>query len=316
MAHSVGIFSPSFSPTHAEAEMIRSFVRATGYAPRDVGVVSNDVGGQTHAQSGEESATAFVDALSDPDVPLIWATRGGFGTSRLLPHLAAREDAVRASPPTIFAGYSDATALFAYLARFPNVICLHAQTLKELSGAGRVVEGADLCVDVMRSVMQGDAVLSTCVDGWVPLNDAAKKKAFAPTPVFGGNMTLAHSSLGTPYEIAPAPGWLLCEDVDEELYAVHRMWLHIFYSRTFSNVRGVLFGDFNARSDASAAGVSQNDVLSFLTERAKEISVPAFYGKNIGHGKRNVPCLLHCDAIMQRKGEGGYALSVEVRNAS
>ena len=290
MTKKIGVFSPSFAPTHEVADKIRRFLRHLGYEPIDVGVISNESGGETHAQNAEESADALVNALHDPNIPLIWMARGGYGSGRLAPHLDGR---ITDAPHTVLAGYSDATALFGYMANKSNVTCIHAQTLKELSGAGRRVDGVEPCIDVLHAVMRDKKDFMTTIGGWTPLNAAAGRTVPQNMPIFGGNLCLSQGALGTPYEVADRPGWLLLEDVWERKYSVSRMLLHVKQSYMYKHVRGILFGNFKLED------ADPQETVLFLRQEADCLDVPVFHSERIGHGDCHLPLILHSPAQMQ-----------------
>src|SRR4051812_19652992 len=65
-----------------------------------------------HAGSDEERLAALPAAFCDPAVDVVAATRGGYGTQRLLDRLD--RDAIAASA-AVFLGFSDLTALHTVL---------------------------------------------------------------------------------------------------------------------------------------------------------------------------------------------------------
>ena len=80
------------------------------------------------AGTPEERASDIVEALRDPDVDLLWATRGGYGCMQILDMIPL--DLVREAKKPIV-GYSDITALHA-LWHKAGVKSLHAPMMKHL----------------------------------------------------------------------------------------------------------------------------------------------------------------------------------------
>ncbi len=72
-------------------------------------------------------AARFQESYCDPEIKALFLTRGGVGAARMVP-LLERERIARAEPKWVV-GFSDATALFAYLHAVAGVAVMHGPCL-------------------------------------------------------------------------------------------------------------------------------------------------------------------------------------------
>jgi muramoyltetrapeptide carboxypeptidase len=220
-------------------------------------------------------AAALEAALGDPKVDIVWAARGGYGSPRLLKHLA-RNPGRRA----VFAGFSDMTALHQLYWGGP-VAAVHCGMAIDLSnpekaanlGAAAQLLGALL--DTGRPPTRSFA-----------LNAVRKGEASAPlAPV---NLAVLTRLLGTPYE----PAWdrviLAIEDIEEYLYAIDRMAWHLASSRLAPRIAGVVIGEFVKTLDNETPwGRTIEEIVALHFP-----NVPIATGLPFGHGARNEPFLV------------------------
>ena len=207
-------------------------------------------------------------ALDDPAVDVVWFARGGYGTARLLGHLTAEH---LARTTKLIAGFSDATALFAWASRLPNVRCLYAPSVQELAREG-------VChLPSLWEALEGDAL---SIPGVGPT------EAAGPFPVTGGCLTLCSVSVGTSWEPEVEGGWLLLEDVGEPLYRIDRMLTHLAQAGWLKGCAGLLLGGF--------AGLGVGEDYSGVVALARELLgplKPLVSALPVGHlkGKHTLP---------------------------
>ena len=219
-----------------------------------------------------ERATAFNAALRDPSVRAIWALRGGYGCTRILPLLDP--DALQADP-TWITGFSDITALHSWASRL-GVASLHAPVASTLPST----EEKD--VTAFRDV-------------W---------RMGKPTPfqgdrrVVGGNLSVLYAQHGSPH-MPPLEGrWLLLEDLDEYLYHLDRMFVALAQSGVFDAVEGVMVGSFTDLKDNTKAFGHDVDnpfgrtVREMIEEHVVARECRVEWDVPSGHGPRNTPLVL------------------------
>ncbi|MDO4725343.1 MAG: LD-carboxypeptidase, partial [Comamonadaceae bacterium] len=172
----------------------------------------------THAQRLEALHRA---ARSGADVALI--SRGGYGLNHLLPHIDYALLARAIAQGTQFMGFSDFTAL----------------QLALLAHTGAISwAGASLCAD-FGSAEQPDEITQACFEdvaygiaegtGWRIGKDCAAYQGLhiEQARLWGGNLAVLASLIGTPHLPAIEGGILFLEDVGEAPYRVERMLVQL-----------------------------------------------------------------------------------------
>ncbi|MDR0479619.1 MAG: LD-carboxypeptidase [Burkholderiaceae bacterium] len=233
-------------------------------------------------------------AVSGADVLL--TSRGGYGITRLLPHLPYRQliRAVRAG--TRWVGFSDFTAL---------QLALLAQTG---GGDGHVVTwagpalcegfGAPASTDPKNPVP--DDIMLACFDdlvsgagegaGWrLPARDLTtldgKIRLAHDATLWGGNLTMIASMLGTLWwpDQAVQGGVLFLEDVGEHPYRIERMLAQLLHAGVLKRQRAVLLGQFTSyRLTPFDRGYKLAAVVDWLRGQLGG-KVPVLTGLPFGH---------------------------------
>ena len=182
-------------------------------------------------------------AASGADVALI--TRGGYGLTRILGSLPFKALDKAIARGTQFVGISDFTALqMALLAR---------------TGAATWA-GPSLCADFGVDGTPDD-IMEACFDdllcghgegtGWtLPASDA---RAHAAQPerrvrkamLWGGNLSVLCSLVGTPHLPAIRGGVLFLEDVNEHPYRIERQLTQLLNAGVIGAQKAVLLGSFS-----------------------------------------------------------------------
>jgi len=215
----------------------------------------------------EELQTAFDDA----DVRAIWAARGGYGTTRILDRL----DFDRfARDPVWVVGSSDLTALLLELWARHRIVSIHGPMLARLG------ETDERDLDAATALLFGASPAP--VESLSPLAEG-----FARGPLVGGNLcVIAHCLGALPPEFARG-AILFLEEVSERPYRVDRCLVQLERAGVFSQVAGVVLGEFTA-CDPNPDGVTVDDVLR---ERFSRLGIPVASGYPAAHGARNLPFL-------------------------
>jgi muramoyltetrapeptide carboxypeptidase len=201
-------------------------------------------------------------ALQRPDVAAIVAARGGYGSTRILPLLAAEE--VRAYGPRL-AGFSDVTALHALWAR-AGVASLHSSMVAHL-GICPEPQFDRFCAALED---RGSAELGG-LERWAG--------GHAEGILLGGNLAVLCALLGTP-EFPPLAGAVLfLEDIGERPYRIDRMLTSLRHAGSLRGVRAIVLGAFTD-CEAGPDGTSAYDVLR---ERLCDLGIPISAGLPAGH---------------------------------
>ena len=124
----------------------------------------------------------------------------------------------------------------------------------------------------------------------------------------GGNLTILTDLIGTDYE-PPMDGCLLFfEDIDEDLYRIHRMLLHLKRAGKLRNLQGILVGQMtNITEDKIQVGRDLDEIVLDLCEGTDFPIVAEF---PCGHSARLVTIPIGCSADLYA-GEQGVRIGLE-----
>jgi muramoyltetrapeptide carboxypeptidase len=213
-------------------------------------------------------------AAADPAVQVVIALRGSYGMSRLLPAIDFQK---MADSGKLFVGYSDFTAF--------------QMPLLKLTGRTSF-GGPMICDDFTRD----EPVVYTMQQFWDGLRGpthsvrGAVVEGGSDNPVvdvsgklWGGNLAMIVSLLGTPYFHAPQDGICFIEDISEHPYRVERMLLQLFYAGALDGQKALVLGDFSGyKLNAMDNGYDFEAMLAYL--RAT-LPIPVLTGLPFGHIK-------------------------------
>lgn len=214
------------------------------------------------------NALAVRESLPD----IVLAIRGGYGATRLLEHLhydALRERFTHAH--TALVGHSDFTAL---------QLALHAKS--GLITFGGPMLGPDFGAEVVSEF--------TARHFWNTLRAPQAQLAWASRdereldvegPLWGGNLAMLCSLLGTPYFPRIDDGILFVEDVGEPPYRIERLLYQLHLSGVLGRQRALLLGDFSqCRPGSYDNGYALADGFAQLRRVA---GIPVIDGLPFGH---------------------------------
>ena len=207
---------------------------------------------------------------------VLWAARGGFGATRLLPLVDLA--LLRRQRPW-FVGYSDITALHLLAAR-EGIVSLHGPMIAEQAHATEARQSLSATLDTLRGEAPCTLQAARCL----------RRSAHPLTgPLIGGNLSLVASLIGTPW-MPPLDGALLfLEEVGEAPYRVDRLLTTLAHHGVFQRISALLLGYFT-RCALPPEGHSALDRLAL--EHCKAHNVPLYAGYPFGHEEPNLP-LLH-----------------------
>nr|WP_307735733.1 muramoyltetrapeptide carboxypeptidase [Massilia pinisoli] len=228
---------------------------------------------QRFGATDAERLAQLEEAAADPDVQVVMAIRGSYGITRLLPDIDFER---MAASGKIFVGYSDVTAFH---------MGLYAKT-GALSYAGPMftsdigtAEPDEFTLDDFLDCLTGP---THTVYG----HGAANPRLDVTGTVWGGNLAMVMSVIGTPYFPQIDGGILFLEDIAEHPFRVERMLLQLMHTGVLAQQRAIVLGDFSGyRLGAMDNGYNFDEMLSYV--RAT-LPVPVLTGLEFGHIARHV----------------------------
>ena len=215
-------------------------------------------------------------AASGADVALI--TRGGYGLTRLLPRLPYRALARAAERGMKLVGLSDFTVLQLALLAQTGAASWAGPALLEAFGAAEPDPVTLACFDDLTSgAGQGAGWrLPAAGRGAVP-----EELRIGPAPLWGGNLSMLVSLLGTPWFPQVKGGILFLEDVGEHPYRIERMLIQLLHAGVLARQKAILLGHFTGyQLTPHDRGFGLPAVVARLGEQVK---APILRGLPFGH---------------------------------
>jgi len=299
MAH-IYIFSPS-SAVRDKAAFRRGLQRLKAQG-HEVEVDQDAL--SSHMRFAGDDATRIAAiaraAASGADVALI--SRGGYGLTRILPALPYKQIAKAIDGGMQFVGLSDFTAF----------------QLAVMSKTQRITWQGPALGEDFGPEQEPDDIMQACFDdllqeqgegtGWQrPKQEALQQVRVKNATLWGGNLTVMTSLLGTPYFPQVKSGVLFIEDVGEHPYRIERMLTQLLHAGVLAQQKAILFGQFSNYKLVAAhdKGFKLATVVDWLRSQVK---TPVLTGLPMGHVPTKV--LLPVGAKVDLVTEGRDALMV------
>ena len=221
------------------------------------------------AGTPESRAAALRGAWLDPSIAALLCVRGGYGSMQLLPLLDPEE--FRTSPKA-FIGYSDNTAILAWLALHCGIVSFHGPMIDRRLSRGTA--GYDS--DTFERALMRTAPIGTIRHPQLETVRAGEASGL----LLGGTMTQLAASLGTPWAFDPPRGCVLFfDEVAERPYRVDRLYTQLAQAGVIARASALVFGEM-PRCDEPAGGPAIRDVVRTLT---RDFPGPVLFGLPSGH---------------------------------
>jgi muramoyltetrapeptide carboxypeptidase len=247
-------------------------------------------------------ATQRADDLNalfaDPEVDVVQALQGGFGSAQTIPYLDF--DAIAANPKPLV-GYSDLTALHVAIRQRTGLATIYGNGLMGVGSPETTGFTKDRLLGVLRDGGAGK-VPPDPDDPWVRTIRGGQVTA----PLVGGCLWLLMQTMGTPWEIELDGTILFFEDTHCPPYYIDGNLVQLMHAGKLDSVVGVVVGDMEKCDWGDLRPVSDwarsRSIEDVLEERLEPLGVPVLYGLPLGHGKHlaalplGVTCTLDADA--------------------
>ncbi|ASD96522.1 muramoyltetrapeptide carboxypeptidase [Salmonella enterica] len=230
-------------------------------------------------------------SLTSPDT-IVMPVRGGYGASRLLDRIDWQALASRQQrDPLLICGHSDFTAIQAGLLAQANAITFSGPMLAANFGA----ETLNTFTEQHFWLALRKAQFTVEWQGDGPQCDVQGT-------LWGGNLAMLISLIGTPWMPTIDKGILVLEDVNEHPFRVERMLLQLEYAGILNRQSAIVLGSFSgAAPNEYDAGYSLESVYAFLRSR---LSVPLITGLDFGHEQRTVTLPIGANATLKNTRQG------------
>jgi muramoyltetrapeptide carboxypeptidase len=233
------------------------------------------------AGTDAERAAEFERLYLDPEVKALFCTRGGYGSARILPLLHRARIAAAAPKPVV--GFSDLTALFAWLHWAAGIATVHGPGLAAPSALD--TPGAAASLEALRRVLfdpQPPPALPARL-----IHRPGPAAGSVTGRLVGGCLSVLVTTLGTPWAPGMRGAILFLEDTEEAPFRIDRMLTHLRQAGKLDGLRAVVFGHLR-RCDSDPPGLLEQ----VLRDVFRAAPFPVATGLPAGHGDPNLPLLL------------------------
>lgn len=247
----------------------------------------------SHQRFAGDDATRLASVhracASGADVALI--SRGGYGLTRILHGIQYKKVARAIEKGMLFVGISDFTAFQSAVLAKTGATTWAGPALCEGFGVGG---SPDEQHSDDAPALVPDDIMEACFDdlicgrgegaGWRQHHDPKLVNAEFNTKesiLWGGNLSVLTSLLGTPYFPHVKGGLLFLEDVAEHPYRIERMLTQLLHAGVLGRQKAVIFGQFTEFSLVPHdRGFGLPAVLSWLRQ---QIRIPVLTNLPYGH---------------------------------
>jgi len=228
----------------------------------------------------DDTRLAAIHRAADSGADVAMMSRGGYGLTRILPDIRYKKIAKAIQSGMYFVGISDFTAF---------QLAVLAQT------GGVTWAGPALCEGFGVALGQlPDDIMEACFDdmlsgqgegaGWKQHKEATTKTRVASaggeraesqfgvenSVLWGGNLTVLASLLGTPYFPSVKGGILFLEDVAEHPYRIERTLTQLLHAGVLARQKAIVLGQFtDYQLTAHDRGFKLQTVIDWLRTKVK-----------------------------------------------
>ncbi|WP_046247431.1 S66 peptidase family protein [Hymenobacter terrenus] len=265
----VALVSPARKISAAELAPAIETLRSWGLEV----ILGDSIAGDHHQFAGDDELRRrdLQQQLDDPSIRAILCTRGGYGTARIVDALDFSRFITH---PKWLAGFSDVTVLNAHL------LALNHASIHGVMPVLFHQPGGAVALESLRRTLFGEAALPLAVPPH-PLN----RPGTATGELVGGNLSLLHTITGTASQVSFKGRLLFLEDLDEYLYHIDRIMLHLHRSRQLVGLAGLVVGHFSQMRDNTVPFGAT--ALEIIDSYAQRYDFPVGYGFPVGHEADN-----------------------------
>ncbi|HDW3273257.1 TPA: muramoyltetrapeptide carboxypeptidase [Enterobacter asburiae] len=223
---------------------------------------------------------------------IVLAVRGGYGASRLLESIDWQGLALRQQQdPLLICGHSDFTVIQLGLLALHNVITFSGPMLAGNFGAPEL--DAFTVEHFWRALR--NSTYSVEWQGNGPHWECEGQ-------LWGGNLAMLVSLIGTPWMPQIEDGILVLEDINEHPFRVERMLLQLYHAGILERQSAIVLGSFSGSAlNDYDAGYSLETMVDFVRSR---LDIPVITGLDFGHEQQTVTLALGAHASLIHNDSG------------
>lgn len=233
--------------------------------------------------SDEERLLALQTALSQ--CKIVWAARGGYGLTRILPELASTQ------VNSTVVGFSDTSALLLHLWKHQQIHSIHASSVMRIADEPTETNLALLQIlrghaqDVKYPTLKAfNSLVTSQIEG----------------TLIACNLSVLTALVGTSSMPDLSGSILILEEVGEASYRIDRMLTQLQNSSSLRGVSALVLGHMTDCSE---------DAINVFVERVTAFGIPLLGSLPVGHESPNWPIPVGVQARLEL-AEGHYQLRV------
>lgn len=230
----------------------------------------------------DDTRVAAIQRAADSGADVALISRGGYGLTRILDRIPYKAISKAIKGGTHFVGISDFTALQLALFAKTGAVSWAGPAVCEGFGAEPLPD--DIMEDCFQDLLLGQGEGA----GWRLPATAGRAERLADSDwscsnatLWGGNLAVLVSLLGTPYFPDIKGGVLFLEDVAEPPYRVERMLTQLLHSGVLARQKAIVLGQFTEyKLTPHDKGFNLRTVTQWL---ASQLRVPVLGNLPFGH---------------------------------
>lgn len=280
----IGIIAPSGSFKKSRLGPALKYFEDAGYKVRlGKHIYKSD---RYLAGSAKERAKDIHDMFRAKSVKAIFAARGGYGSTQILPFLDYK--LIQQNQKPLF-GFSDTTAL--------QLALWEKSKLPSISGLA-------LCADISKKGF--NTYTKKYFEDFIKSSQIASiqlkgQKNTSPIQgkIIGGCLTLVVALCGTDFQPQFKNRVLFLEDVKEEPYHVDRMLTQLSQQKDFNSLKAIIFGNF---FECNSENPKYGTIDKVLGKFAKSQNIPVFTSLPYGHQPNRCQISIGQNVFINEKG--------------
>ena len=263
----VGLINPASQITPEEVQPVVDFLSFKGFRVK-LGQHLFDQYGYL-AGKDQDRAKDVNRMFADKSVQAILTVRGGWGCSRILPLLDY--ELIRQNPKIII-GYSDITSLLLAISSRTGLVTFHGPVGTSTWNSFTINYVQGILVDAQAMVLQNPKEL--------PIKTIVSGKAKGR--LWGGNLSVLASIIGSSYLPDWGEGILFVEEIGEDVYRLDRLLTQLQLAGILEQLSGFIFGQC---TDCQAGEEDEPSLTltQVLEDLLKPLGIPAWSGAAFGH---------------------------------
>lgn len=247
-------------------------------------------GNNLHAEHNQFAGTTtqrvndLQAMINNPNIRAIFCARGGYGTVQIIDQIDWAN--FRRVPKWII-GYSDITVLHSHIQKNYSIESIHGTMPINFPANGKDNEA-------LRTLWNA---LFTGKNQYVFPSHPFNTKGIAQAEIFGGNLSILNSIMGSNSDLNIKNNLLFFEDLDEYLYHIDRMMMNMQRNDKFKFIKGLVIGGMSDMND-NAIPYGQN-AEEIIYEMMKQYKFPVSFNFPAGHIADNRAIILGRKSVLE-----------------